>query len=495
MKRVLSGRRNPASPVRRTEWRNSRRGSVLFAVFVMIVLAALIGTTLLYRGDGYAAGVDAQRLERRLRAAAWSGVCLAAERLGSQRDELLAGATPRLGSELVIESEGEPRFVVRFEELTDAGAQSIAEGARLNLNTATESMLASAPGFDGVIAARLVASRGTGFDSVETALGAIMPGGDEEENDAAPPGASDFTVFSFDPAVTGSGGGSEGSDGGGAGRRRIVLAGAWDDAKAAALKERLPSEAAQAIDEAMKGQQPPRRPAGLVRVLARLGVPTAQWATVLDEVAFVRDDYIAGLVDINSASEAVLACVPGIDASAAARLIVTRETLAAAQRARVTWPLTEGVLPLANFEEAVNFITTRSLQWRIRVEAVREDDDPTGERARLPGRHVVLEAVIDVASTRPRIAYLRDATYDDLAAAMREMTRMEQRGAWPVPGPEPAAIEAPAPEAAPEQSPPVRPAVARRAARAERAAQPSAPEPEPAARDPRVGRWRPTNRP
>lgn len=476
-----------------------RRGSVLFAVFVMIVLAALVGTTLLYRGDSYAAGVDAQRLERRLRAAAWSGVCLAAERLAAQRDELLAGGSPRLGNDLVIESEGEPRFVVRFEELTEEGVRVTPEAARLNLNTATESMLASAPGFDASLAARLVASRGTGFDSVETALNVITPAGSDSEDGVDDDGMSRFTVFSFDPGVTVGVGGGDGSNDPGPGRRRLVLAGPWDDTKSKALGARLSPEAAKAVEDAMKSQQPPRRPAGLVRAMGRAAVPTAQWAAVLDEVAFVRDEYIAGLIDINTASEAVLASVPGIDAGAAGRIVSTRATLAAGQKAKVTWPLTEGVLPLAGFEQAVNHITVRSLQWRVKVVAVREDEPSGVDQARRPGRVVVLEAVIDVASTRPRVAYMRDATYDDLAAVMRSITREGMDEEWPT-------IERPLEPSAeviagPAQPEAVRGAAARRAegraprGGARRTEAAPATEAEPPLRDPRIGRWRPTRRP
>ena len=77
------------------------------------------------------------------------------------------------------------------------------------------------------------------------------------------------------------------------------------------------------------------------------------------------------------------------------------------------------------FEGIVDLVTTRCMQWRVRVEAglARADGAGPGIGGPVSGAaaggglesldlrpRVVLEAVIDVASQRPRVAYLRDVT-------------------------------------------------------------------------------------
>jgi hypothetical protein len=67
------------------------------------------------------------------------------------------------------------------------------------------------------------------------------------------------------------------------------------------------------------------------------------------------------------------------------------------------------VLTGPQFQGIVDSITSRCLQWRVRVEG---GSGGIGEEARTPARdRVVLEAVIDLSGERPRLAYLRDVTH------------------------------------------------------------------------------------
>jgi hypothetical protein len=86
----------------------------------------------------------------------------------------------------------------------------------------------------------------------------------------------------------------------------------------------------------------------------------------------------------------------------------------------VAWPAAEGVLTPEQFREAVDYLTTRSMQWRVRVEAGFEtaEEGPAvflAEDAPKLRDRIVLEAVIDVSSERARVAYLREITMLDAA--------------------------------------------------------------------------------
>jgi hypothetical protein len=70
----------------------------------------------------------------------------------------------------------------------------------------------------------------------------------------------------------------------------------------------------------------------------------------------------------------------------------------------------EGILSPDEFVKAVDWMTTRSMQWRVRLEAgIIDTDSPERGTPELQER-MTLEAIIDVASDRPRVAYLRDVT-------------------------------------------------------------------------------------
>src|SRR5262249_62111928 len=96
------------------------------------------------------------------------------------------------------------------------------------------------------------------------------------------------------------------------------------------------------------------------------------------------------------------------------------QSLDAATSRSVTWPLTHGILKEDEFLQAADHLTMRSMQWRVRVEAGLIDSTAPDSPFREPGLEdrMAFEAVIDVASERPRIAYLRDVTMMDAAKLM-----------------------------------------------------------------------------
>jgi hypothetical protein len=107
-----------------------------------------------------------------------------------------------------------------------------------------------------------------------------------------------------------------------------------------------------------------------------------------------------GLVNINTASLAVLSSVPGIDTPLAESILSTRRSISPERRATIAWLVQEGVVDAARFKQLAPFLTARSLQFSFRVVGFG-----------LPsGRFRVLDVVIDLAQGEPVVTYLRDLT-------------------------------------------------------------------------------------
>lgn len=451
------------------------RALALIAVLVVVATGALAGTTILYLAEAERAAVSGESQRAQARALAWSGVQVVMSELASQRDGLLRGEPARITDRWVVFEEGRGGERVRglFRVVPMAGRARVSEAGKLDLNTATAEMLAGLPGIDAVIADRIVERRsGRPFTSPleildvegidgdlyygdgqwhwagvedERGLGGLVGG----EGDALP--LSELvTVFAFDPNLQmGLGDGA-----GAAGRKRINLNVTWSERLAEAIAERFGSEAARAVGEIMRQGTEFNRDSDMVRVMRAFNVPHEAWAEILDAFTTTDDEFVLGRVDLNTAPAEVLACIPGIDAEAAEEIVFRRERVADEMRLTRAWPMLEGIVSPEQFEEAVDYLTTRSAQWRFVIEAgieVGEGGDGPGGidpppifddmddavwrevdgvgRRELRNR-VVLEVVVDVASSRPRIAYLRDATMlpvsRAIAAAMPRAERAEE---------------------------------------------------------------------
>ncbi|MBL9189566.1 MAG: general secretion pathway protein GspK [Opitutaceae bacterium] len=122
-----------------------------------------------------------------------------------------------------------------------------------------------------------------------------------------------------------------------------------------------------------------------------------------EEFALVRTDLSAangaasGLVNVNTASEAVLACIPGIGAERAAALVSYRQSNPTALTS-MAW-LTQ-VLTNAQIRQAGRYITDQSYQFSADIAAVGAN-----------GRGYCREKVIfDTSTGTPRIVYRQDLT-------------------------------------------------------------------------------------
>ncbi len=447
----------------------SRRALVLLSVLVVVTISALVGASVVYRSDAEQAAAGLTLRKTRTRALAWSGVQGAMAEFLAQREDLLTGARPTLTSEWTLWEDGNTRGVIRLLPIGIDEEAAVSESAKLDINNATAEMLEAIPGISSSIAERIVAQRsGRPYQSVEELLlrvegvtSELLYGHQSSESasgtlaaSAAPSSESDIapgaelvegptdpllnslTVFSFDPNVQ-AGLGDNGSAH--VGRRRINLNMEWSDELGRAVEQRFDDQAAQTLERLMNDESAKfTRDADIIAVLRRFGIEDpAVWSEMLDAFTTTDDEYRLGRVDLLNAPTQVLAAIPGIDAFAAEEIVQSREGLSQNQRLTTVWPFELGILSPDAFAEAVDYLQSRSLQWRVRVEGaiVRGgssesgdglleenpfegmasiDMDALGERStpeadsREVLDRVVLDVVIDVSSSRPRVAYLRD---------------------------------------------------------------------------------------
>jgi hypothetical protein len=168
---------------------------------------------------------------------------------------------------------------------------------------------------------------------------------------------------------------------------------------------------------------------------------------VLDWVKVTEDAYTVGRVDLTRAPAEVLATVPGIGAEAGALIAEARSRVSDEELRSVAWPMGQGAMDAEAMAQCAGFVTGRSLQWRVRIEAgfasVADEaslsaaelrDGLSGEDAVLSDR-VVLEVVVDAAVAPPRVAYVREVTLEEawrvvgeeLAALTEEVDEQDPR--------------------------------------------------------------------
>lgn len=424
-----------------------RRGLVILVVMVVVTLSALIGSSVLLLGEDANASTTFDRRATQARLSAWSGVQAVMARLHDQREDLLLGATPDLPESWTfpIETDGAPPAFRLIGG--DGEVYATSENAKLDVNLATAEMLAALPMIDERLAQAIVAARPFGsipeLGMVEGVTPELLYGGQLEPGeaiggaDATDPGgvlegnltlADVLTVFSFDPNIQ-IGVGEKGEAH--AGNRRINLGLGWSDQLERGVRERWDESAAAFLQSLFEQGAEIKKTSDVVALYRRFGLSPSDWAEGLDALTVIESEHVRGLVDLNHASAVVLSAVPGIDEDAARAIVDARERLSLDQRTSIVWPLVEGMLDEDAFKEASDWLTTRSTQWRVRVEGGTLEPgqapgaDPLGEAAPLLDR-VVLECVLDVSSRRPRVAYLRDVTGLDLALAMRRGTEFEE---------------------------------------------------------------------
>lgn len=444
-----------------------RRGVVLLLVVVIVTIAAMIGGTAAMATASERGAVTAARDLAQARAAAWSGVQAVMAELSEQREAILAGELPVVTESWELDAgTGGRRSVVRLVDLSADEGLLVPESGRLDVNIATKQMLVDA-GIDDGLAGRIIAARDQkSFGSIEElrrvtgVTAAMLPGfaaaGMDDDAGLSRGGGTDamvfggsggsggavgagtpnltelLTVFAFDPNIQ-SGLGERGEEF--RGRQRVNLDQPWSDRLNDALVERFGEEAARGVERIMSEGTTFKTDKDVVVTLRRLNLQPETWGEILDIFTTSDDEYLIGRVDLRTAPEAVLAALPGVSAEQAREVVAARDRLAPEAMASATWLVTEGVLTPDDFESVVDHVTTRCMQWRVRVEGGLSfaDGEESGIGGPVGGAGggtgaldpdqaltpvVVLEAVVDISSQRVRVAYLRDVTLMATARAI-----------------------------------------------------------------------------
>jgi DNA uptake protein ComE-like DNA-binding protein len=432
------------------------RGSILVMSLVVVTIGALVGTSIIYYAgsDRRAAQMGVSRVQ--VRAMAWSGVQAAMAELGKQREALLSGEAPEVTEQWIAPAPegreaGGARWGFRILPVSERTVWS--EMGKLDVNTAPAEVLAKLPGLTEQIAGRIVARRAERrWTSIAELLGVegltydVMYGApgasSQEEGNAEVPseaavGVSGapaagglhryLTVYSFDPEVQ-VGFGAKASDA--AGKQRININVAWSEELGKAIEERFDKGIADGVKGLIEGGEKFEKPSTIVKKLREFRVDPEGWPEILDAFTTNPDQFRMGTVDLLTAPAVVLRCVPGITPEAATEIVERREKLDGARRGTVAWPVLEDIVKPEEFELAVDYLTSRSMQWRVVVEGglfletgdgvgaegapdweLGDDPDALSARPQPLAERVVYEAVIDVSSLRARVAYLREVTF------------------------------------------------------------------------------------
>jgi DNA uptake protein ComE-like DNA-binding protein len=407
---------------------------VLPTVLVIMTIALLVGTGMLFLTQAEASGMAASRQLAQSRLTAWSGVQAAMNGLHAQRRALLESRVPSLDDQYVLYDLDDRLGVARLLPLNAAGDRVLPENIKLDLNAATAEMLAATGLIDEQLARAVIAFRdgpargafqseadllrvpgmtseilygapealrtevaaGNGSDTEARTRGSML--------DRVPSALADVvTVYGYEPALQRSG------------KLRINVNVPWSDELGRRIAQRWDEGAAQLLKQIFDNGTTFDSEAKFFQVLRSFGVDPAEWPDVIDALTSDSTQYHFGRVNINYAPHEVLAALPGLNDELAAQLVQARDSLTDEERNTVCWPAIEQIVPPEAYDLLAGRITTRSWTFRVRIAAGEVNaDEPEG-----PLEHaVVYEAVIDLAAPRARVAYLRDVTMMDVAVAL-----------------------------------------------------------------------------
>lgn len=434
-----------------TSYRSSR-GSALVAVLVIVVIGILLAAGIMSRAVSRVEDSTLALKRSGSRAMAWSGVQAAMATIANQREQMLMGGDVTLTdarSWEYADADGPGLWTVSLQSLDAAGGLAVAEAACINVNTATEEQLGKVAALGSAGAAAVMERRSRGPILAVEQLATLVSVQRASPSADAAPSPSEFSAadglekqlpISSNDSTSSSADEGQGLTALSADATVMIADGKTPRYRA--------SELAQDATPQVKAEQDARLGAGsgavrvwvkrpaqertfanLIADLEAAGIEAGEWGKTLDAIESGEDLFVLGRVDINRADEAVLATLPGVDAELASNLVRVRSTLDESGRRDLAWPVVSGAMDAKVFAGIVDLITTRTLQYRIRVQAgriIRQDatgveSDEFGVAKSSEGPvtdRCVFEAVIDVAGDVPRIAYLRDVTLLDSAMSV-----------------------------------------------------------------------------
>jgi type II secretory pathway component PulK len=148
------------------------------------------------------------------------------------------------------------------------------------------------------------------------------------------------------------------------------------------------------------------------------GMTADEFSQVEAYLTVSTNQFTEGLVNVNTASETVLACLPGIGLEFAPTLVASRPTLTSTEPPSLGW--VTGVLERENAIAAGPYLTARSYQFTVDVAAL-------GHHGRGYQR---VKHVFDTSGAAPRIVYRQDLTHLGwaLGPGVREELWQARRG-------------------------------------------------------------------
>ncbi len=427
--------------------RPRRHGVIILVVFVIISGAALIMTSLSYLGRAEMHSAGRVGRVNQAQALAWSGVQAVMAELDSQRQEMLDGRDPQVTDAWSLYGTGTERGMVQLLPVGPDDELIVSESAKLDINLADADSLARlepliAPDLAAAIVEARSARAGGRFDSLTDLLevSGVTPEllwgplekvqvqrAAESDGDAdvhferrlrrlergvsgpSPRGLADvLTVFSIEPVIQTTG------------RYRININAKYDDRMHRRIARRYGEDLADLVRN-FRTNEPDRVLAEgeWYTLLSQTDAGGGQTDEYLDGFCLDEQKFAQGRVDLNRAPVEVLAALPGLDADLASALVAGREALSARDRAGTAWPIASGALTPAQWAAAAPRLTWRTSAWRVRVLGrVLIGEEEHVETA----AECVYEAVIDLSSPQPRVAYLRDITMLETAIALRHLS-------------------------------------------------------------------------
>lgn len=372
-----------------------RAGFVIFVVLITVIAMAAGLTALLsgVRGQSETVRAIVDRQESRF-AARSAALAIGAE-IEDQLDQILAGDMPKL-----VESDD----VILYEDGSSWNWQVEMAGGEWSGIEPLGNLLDINHSKREVVAAVLQSGGESASNATHHALRTY---GMIEQQVVDPERLSMFTVSSADPPLRTGAGGQQGATG----QSRI------NPGEGGEAPSGLSADGIKLFNEIATGAITVSNRSELFRSLSR--VPTEDWDVLLDVFGFSDTSMSRGLIDISRAPESVIAALPGIDEENAALLVEYREGITAQDLSGLSWPVRYDVIELEDYMQCVDLLTTRSMQYRVRFKVDREiyesvnlslgyeseeDQDPP-----VYGRY---DMVVDLSTTRARVAYLRDITFE-----------------------------------------------------------------------------------
>jgi len=427
-----------SDPSPRRSARGRRNGFVLVVVLVAMIVALLLATRIAHVGQVHAieARTAAREADRRQQARAALDVLMAA--IDRQRETILVGDVPELRDRYELHTAGGRRVVAVLLPVGPGGERLVAEAAKLDLNHVDAETLGGLDDVGPELADAIIAHRdglpAGRFGRVEQLLevegvtpellwgpmddldfsGALSEEGPDRAelidlrlDRGTERGLADHvTVYAVEPPLQRDG------------RLRINLNTEWSSELGDRLDERFGEGTGATVRQIMQSTtfEDDRV---IYETLDRFDLDPTEWPDIVDALTTCTGELQFGCVDLNRADEAVLACLPGLDAELARTIVDARDTIAIEDRATAAWPAAQGLVPTEAYRELGGRVTSRSWTWRVRV-AVGELVE-TEDGSEPVGGPLVLEAVIDLADPAPRLAYLRDVSMLPLSVGLASM--------------------------------------------------------------------------